>query len=236
MDLGLMMESSDLSKAEYNFVCVTRICAHVIKMPLIDVLTHYISPIELYNKISSYPVLVAGKNKLSPDHLKCCFLQPPLLPDYNTFDFTLLYDLIRHLCPSLKPSQKWGIVPKCTDTLIGDEIERLRILSVYMFLCSTRVSDGEFEEFINCVRNVVRRFQNITRDWSKYNYEEELIKVVQKKLEYKYPNKEEELEKVQLTFMPSQCFDKKGKYVFDKSRNYYVTMYAKIYKDENNYF
>lgn len=209
LDLGLIMESSDLSKAEYNFVCVKRICANVIKMPLIDVLTHHISPIELHKKIPSCSMLVTGKNKLSPDQLKYCFLQPPLLPDYNTFDFTLLYDLIRHLCPSLKPSQRWGIVPKCMDTLIGDEIERLRILSVYMYLCSTRVSDGEFEEFINCVRNVVRRFQNITRDWSKYNYEEELIKVVQKKLEYKYPKKEEELEKVQLTFMPSQCFDKK---------------------------
>lgn len=222
MDLGLMMESSDLSKAEYNFVCVTRICAHVIKMPLIDVLTHYISPIELYNKISSYSMLVAGKNKLSPDHLKCCFLQPPLLPDYNTFNFTLLYELIRHLCPSLKPSQ-CGIEPKCTDTLIGDEIERLSILRACMFLSSTLVSDGEFEEFINCVRNVVRRFQNLTSDWSKYNYEEELIKVVQKKLEYQYPKKEEELANVQLTLMPSQCSDKKGKYVFDKSRNYYVT-------------
>lgn len=223
LDLGLIMESSDLSKAEYNFVCVKRICANVIKMPLIDVLTHHISPIELHKKIPSCPMLVTGKNKLSPDQLKYCLLQPPLLPDYNTFDFTLLYELIRHMCPSLKPSQRWGIEPKCKDTLIGDEIERLRILSVFMFFCSTRVSDGEFEEFINYVRNVVRRFQNLTSDWSKYNYEEELIKVVQKKLEFKYPKKEEELANVQLTFMPSQCTDKKGKYVFDKSRNYYVT-------------
>lgn len=222
MDLELMMESYDLCKAEYNFVCVSRVCANVIKMPLIDVLTHHISPIELHKKITSCSMLVTGKNKLSPDQLKYCFLQPPLLPDYKTFDFTLLYELIRHLCPSLKPSQ-WEIEPKRTDTLIGDEIERLRILSVFMFLCSTRVSDGEFEEFINCVRNVVRRFQNLTSDWSRYNYEEELIKVVQKKLEYKYPKKEEELANVQLTFMPSQCSDKKGKYVFDKSRNHYVT-------------
>lgn len=223
LDLGLMMESSDLSKAEYNFVCVTRICENVIKMPLIDVLTHYISPIELYKNIPSCSMLVSGKNKLSPDQLKCCFLHPPLLPDYNTFEFTLLYELIRHLCPSLMTSQRWGIEPKFTDTLIGDEIERLRILSVYMFLCSTRVSDGEFEEFINCVRNVVRRLQKLTKDWSKYNYEEELFKVVQEKWEYKYPKKEEELEKVQLNFMPSQCSDKKGNYVFDKSRNYYAT-------------
>lgn len=67
LDLGLIMESSDLSKAEYNFVCVKRICANVIKMPLIDVLTHHISPIELHKKIPSCSMLVTGKNKLSPD-------------------------------------------------------------------------------------------------------------------------------------------------------------------------
>lgn len=41
---------------------------------------------------------------------------------------------------------------------IGDEIECFRIFSVFMFLCLIWVFDGEFEEFINCVWNVVCRF------------------------------------------------------------------------------
>lgn len=209
IDLELMMETSDLSKAEYNFVCVTRICKDVIKSPLIDVLTHYISPTKLYMNIQSCSMLRAGKDKLSPDQLKRCFLEPPLLPDYKTFDFPLLYKLIRHLCPSLRPTQGWGVEPKCTDTLIGDDIERLRLFCIYMFFCSTRMSDGKFEEFCNGVRYSVRRFQNFTKNWSNYNYEEELKKIVPKKLGNKYPRKEEQLENVQLTLMPSEFSYKK---------------------------
>lgn len=90
IDLELMMETSDLSKAEYNFVCVTRICKDVIKSPLIDVLTHYSSPTELYMKIQSCSMLNTGKDKLSPDQLRLCSPEHLLFPDYKTFDFPLL--------------------------------------------------------------------------------------------------------------------------------------------------
>lgn len=203
-----MMESYDLCKAKYNFVCV---CKDVIKLPLIDVLDHYISPNELYKKIQSCSMLFTGKNKLSVDQLKCCFFQPPLLPDYKTFDFPLLYKLISHLCPSLRPTQGWGIEPKRTDTLIGDDIERLRMLSIYKFVGSPLMSDGKFEEFLNNVRDSVRRFRNLMKNCSNYNNEEELIKIVPKKLGYKYPKKEEQLENVQLTLLPSAFSYKKGK-------------------------
>lgn len=47
--------------------------------------------------------------------------------------------------------------------------------------------------------------------WSNYNYEEELNKIVPKKLGYKYPKKEEQLENMQLTLMSSKFSGKKGK-------------------------
>lgn len=233
IDLELMMETSDLSKAEYNFVCVTRICKDVIKSPLIDVLTHYSSPTELYMKIQSCSMLNTGKDKLSPDQLRLCFPEPLLFPDYKTFDFPLLYKLLKHLCPSLRPTQGWGFEPRCTDTLIGDEIERLRQFSDYMRVCSTRMSDGKFEEFINSVQHVFNRFQSFTKNWSNYNYEEELNRIVLMKLGYKLPKKEEQLKNVQLAFMPSKYSDKKGKYMFDKTRNQdlYVTQ---KYEQETN--
>lgn len=206
-----MMESFDLSKAGYDSVGVTRACKDVVKLPLVDVLTHYISPNELNVKIQSCSMLITGKDKLSLDQLKCCYFQPPLLPDYKTFDFHLLYELIKHLCPSLRPTQGWGIEPKRTDTLIGDEIERLRLLSNSMIVCSKRMYDEKFEKFLNSVRYVVGRFQNLTKNWSTYNYEEELKKIVPKKLEYKYPKKEEQLENMQFKLISSEFSDKKGK-------------------------
>lgn len=214
------MESSNLSKTEYIFICVTRFRNYVIILPLIDVLTHYISPFALYKKIQSCPMLITGKNKLSPDQLKVCFPEPPLLPDYKTFDFPLLYGLIRHLCPSLRPTQGWGIEPRCTHTLIGDEIERLRLLKNYMFTCQPPMSEDKFPEFLNRVRSVFRIFQNFTKSWSNYNYEQELRKIVPEKLGYTYPKKGEQPEKVLLT---SDFSDKKGNQIFNKNRNQYVT-------------
>lgn len=210
LDLELMMEYT-LSKAEENFVCVTHVCKNVIKLPLIDVLTHYINPVELCKKIQSCSKLITGKNKLSPDELKCCFLQPPLLPDYKAFDVNLLYILIRQLCSIPSPTQGWGIKPRCKDTQISDDIERLRLFRNFMFICPPQMSDGEFEDFLNSVGCVFHRFQIFMKNWSNYNYEEELKKIVPKKLGYNYPKTEEQLENVQLTFMPSGFSDIKGK-------------------------
>lgn len=211
MDLELMLESSDLSEAGYDSVCVTRACKDVIKLPLVDILAHYISPDELYYKIGSCSMLIAGNDKLSPDELKCWFSPPYHLPDYKTFDFFLLYKLIKHLCPSLRPTRGWGIEPKRTDILIGDDIERLRLLSVSMIVCSKRMSVGKFEEFLDTVRYCVGRFQNHPKNWSNYNYEEELKKVVPKKLGYKYLKKKEQLNNMELSLMSSGFCDIKGK-------------------------
>lgn len=45
-----------------------------------------------------------------------------------------------------------------------------------MIVCSKRMSVGNFEEFLNSVRYGVGRFQNLTKNWSNYSYEEELKK------------------------------------------------------------
>lgn len=209
MDLKLMMEPSDLSKAGYESVCATRACEDVIKLSLVDVLTHYISPNELYVKIQSCLMLITGKDKLTPDQWKRCFPDPPLLPDYKTFDFLLLYKLIRHLCPLLRPTQGHKY------TLIDDYIEILRLLYFYLIDISNRMHDGKFEESFKSVRDEVRRLQNLTKYKSNYNYEEELNKTIPKKLGYKYPKKEEQLGNMQFTLNSSEFSDKKGKSIFD---------------------
>lgn len=205
------MESSGLFKTDYNFNYFTPVYKDIIKLPLIDVLTHYISPIELHKKIQSCSKLITGKNKLSQDQLKCCFLQPPLVPDYKTFDVDLLYKLIRHLCSLPRPTQGWGIEPGCTDIKISDDIERLRKFRNNMYICPQQVSDCKNEEFLISLIYVFQRFQNFTKNRNNYNYKQELKQIVLEKLEHKYWKKENQLEIVQLALMLSELSEKKGK-------------------------
>lgn len=204
------MESSDLFKIDYNFHHFTPVYKDIIKLPLIDVLTHYISPLELHKKIQFCSKLITGKNKLSKDQLKCCFLQPPLVPDYKTFDVDLLYKLIRHLCSIPRPTQGWGIEPRCTDIKISDDIERLRKFRNNMYICPPQVSDRKNEEFLISLRYVFQRFQHFTKNRNNFNYKQELKQIVLEKLEYSYLKKEKQLN-VKLALMLPELSEKKGK-------------------------
>lgn len=82
------MASIDLSKAEQNFIYFAKVCIDFINLPLIDILTEYVKPGDLYVKIKCSSTLMYGKNKLRTDQLKLCFFPLPLLPDYNKFDAT----------------------------------------------------------------------------------------------------------------------------------------------------
>lgn len=173
------MASNDLSKAEQNFTCFTKACIDFIKLPLIDILTDCVKPVDLYIKIKCSSVLMNGKNKLRPDQLKLCFHPPPLLPDYSKFDVTLLYTLIRNLCPSLKPTQGWGSAPNNTDKKIGDDIERLRLFrnNFYAHADSTEILDSDFNNLWKNLQSVVQRIETYTKIWSTTNYEQELTRI-----------------------------------------------------------
>lgn len=179
------MASIDLSKAEQNFIYFAKVCIDFINLPLIDILTEYVKPGDLYVKIQCSSTLMYGKNKLRTDQLKLCFFPLPLLPDYSKFDATLLYTLIRNLCPSLTPTQGWGNEPMDTDTEIGDDIERLRLFrNSYAHGEFTEISDNEFRTLWIDIKDVSERIQTFTEKWSQYNYKEELLKIESKKFGY----------------------------------------------------
>lgn len=163
--------------SEHNFTCFAIACVDIIKLPLIDILTDCIEPKELYNEIKKSSSLSIGKNKLPPEQLKRCSVLPPHQPIYEKFDVSLLYTLIRNLCPSFKPTQGWGTEPKTTDTQVGDDIERLRLFrnNYYGHADSTELPDGDFENLWKELKSVIKRLQ--TKKWSKTDYEEELRKV-----------------------------------------------------------
>uniref|UniRef100_A0A8W8J3T1 DZIP3-like HEPN domain-containing protein n=1 Tax=Magallana gigas TaxID=29159 RepID=A0A8W8J3T1_MAGGI len=173
------MASNDLSKAEQNFTCFTKACIDFIKLPLIDLLTNCVKPVDLYVKIKCSSTLMYGKNKLRPDQLKLCFFPLPLLPDYSKFDVTLLYTLIRNLCPSLTPTQGWGLEPNNTDTKIGDDIERLRLFrnNFYAHADSTEISDSDFNNLWKDMQSVIQRIETFTKTWSTTNYKQELTRI-----------------------------------------------------------
>lgn len=165
------MASFCSSNDKRNFQWITVASVDLIKLPLIDILASYIKPVDLFQKIQSCSI------QLLPDQRKFCFIQPPDLPDYNTFDFTLLYTLIRNLHCLPSPARGWGKEPKATDTEISDDIERLRLFrnKYYGHANSASISDCEFEDVWRNLKLVIKRFNSKIRQ--SVDYEKELIRI-----------------------------------------------------------
>lgn len=176
------MASTVLPREEQNFIRFVKICQDVLKLPLIDILASEIQPADLYNEIQQHKIiLLNGRNKLDSDQLKICFLPPPAVPDYKTFDVTLLYKLIRNLCPSLEPTQGWGNDPVDTDTQIGDDIERLRFFrDNNVHHSSSKILDTDFEIIWRKLKSVFQRIKShmIFKGYNA-NYEEKMVNIKQ---------------------------------------------------------
>lgn len=175
------MASPVLPKGAQNFIRFTKICQDVLKLPLVDILASEIQPADLYNKIQVSGLLLIGKNKLVSTQLKICCLQPPAIPDYSNFDVTLLYTLIRNLCPSLEPTKGWGKDPVDADIQIGDDIERLRIFrNNNVHSSSSEISDIDFEIIWKKLKTVLQRIKNhMTSKGYNVNYEEKMTNIKQ---------------------------------------------------------
>lgn len=154
------MSSSSL-KEKHNFQCTSEADLVLIKLPLIDILLSQIRHEDLFLKIQQSSLL-HGKNKLRPDQLMQCYFPPPVLPDYNKFDATLLYTLIRNLCSGLKPTRGWGNDPDPIDTKIGDDIERLRLFrnNNFAHLSSAIIPNDTFEDVWKILKSVLIRLKS----------------------------------------------------------------------------
>lgn len=175
------MASPVLPKEGQNFIRFIKICLDVLKLPLVDILASEIQPADLYNKIQVSGLLLNGKNKLASMQLTICYLPPPAIPDYSNFDVTLLYTLIRNLCPSLEPTKGWGKDPVDADIQIGDDIERLRIFrNNNVHNSSSEISDIDFEIIWKKLKTVLQRIKNhMTSKGYNVNYEEKMTNIKQ---------------------------------------------------------
>lgn len=215
------MASPRSSKDKRNFQIVTVASVDLITPVLRDILNSHIKPVHLYQKIKSNLTW-----NLRKEQEALCLIPPPDVPDYNTFDATLLYTLIRNLCSLPRPAQGWGNSkgPKKTDIKISDDIERLRLFrnKYYAHRFSTKISDKEFKEIWKNLKSAISRIQ------SEYNvdYEDEVIRIEQYK--YDLSNWEECMRVLDAFAGKQNQLDSRGKcYTFNKR---YSTLYRRYFQ------
>lgn len=149
------MASNLLTKEEQNFIRFVKARDDVMPLPLRDILHWQIKPKDLHQKIQSCLALTDGEKKLDSYQMN-----QTKLANYNNFDVTLLYKLIRNLCPGLKPTQGWGIRLNYNDTTIGDDIERIRVFRNELgHSKSSKIPDSEFTNRWIELKVVIERLQ-----------------------------------------------------------------------------
>lgn len=164
-----MMALTTLSQKQLNFARFSILCVDIIKLPLVDILDIFVKPNELPRNIRKCDSLKTGEHKLNAKQWEecCCSDLFPIeffCPDYNNFDVTLLYKLIRNLCPSLEPTNKWGNKPTRKDLSVGDDIERIRELrnACFAHTESAEISNDDFEELWKAAKSMIFRLQGFT--------------------------------------------------------------------------
>lgn len=158
------MTSETLLPTQLNFARFSILCVDIITLPLKDILDKSVKPADLDKRIKACPPLLTGISKLNPDQKKKCCFNSSNTPDYSAFDITLLYKLIRYLCPSLEPSNTWGTKPTVNDVSIGDDIERIRELRnkrVAHAECG-KISDDDFMDLWSDAKRIIKRCQDFT--------------------------------------------------------------------------
>ncbi|XP_062608242.1 uncharacterized protein LOC134270084, partial [Saccostrea cucullata] len=104
-------------------------------------------------------------------------------PDYECFDVTLLYTLIRNLCPAFTPTKGWKATPSASEVLVGDDIARLRDLRNKSFahVKNAFISDSEFKNLWSSLEDICKRMETQTKTFSK-PYHNGLDKILRKEL------------------------------------------------------
>lgn len=175
------MEARELCESEINFARFTIICLDILKCLLKDILNIYIKPYQLAGKISSNNNLLSGDFKLNADQLtKCCYYSFKDIPDFITFDITLLYTLIRNLCHKLSPKRDWGKVLTEDDKGVVHDINRIRELrnEHYAHTHSANISNEDYKRLWENSQCIIQRCEAFTKNHGyKPKYNEELTKL-----------------------------------------------------------
>lgn len=160
-----MMAATELSQKQLNYTRFSNVCYDIINLPLIDILDLSIKPTELSNKIHACQDLLKGNFKLKDCEQKLCCLYSVKVPIYNKFDISLLYKLMRYLCPQLQPTENWGKTPSKSAVGVGDDIERIRILRNINLghRTSAKIKNSKFNRLWGHAKRIIQRLESYTK-------------------------------------------------------------------------
>ncbi|XP_062596132.1 uncharacterized protein LOC134257546 [Saccostrea cucullata] len=170
----------ELSSAERNFIIFGFAIMEEVPKILQILLSIKIKASDLKQVIQRTPMLIRPRG----DQLRLLASKEED-PDYKTFDISLLYLLLRNLCPDYKPTAGWGKMPRLEDNSIGDDIERLRVLrnDAFAHVASTKMTDATFLKQWGNLNQICERMEdNINRLGHDLQYTNELQKIYKKKV------------------------------------------------------
>lgn len=125
-----------------------------------DLLQGQVRPNQIFTKAKASKVFF---NRLSKDQIVSLH-DAQKKGSYEDLDITLMYTLLRNICPNIPPPAKgWGDAefPDVGEVGIGDDIERIRLIrnKVYGHASSASVSQTVFNEYWGMISDICHRFQ-----------------------------------------------------------------------------
>ena len=132
-----------------------------------DLLRNEVHPSQILNKVNQLGHL----KKLRGDQI--AVIRNANTHEYQYFDITLLYTLLRNVCQNMpSPSQNWGVptMPSPNEITVGDDIERIRLIRNNLFghISEAAISETEFKDYWSIISDICTRMQALlNKDYAK---------------------------------------------------------------------
>lgn len=134
---------------------------------LCDILTHKITPSDLSKEVKR-------RTKNCPKGKKNLFTKDQLQlihgENYSKFDITLLYSLLRNICPITPHVNGWGNDPCPADRSVSANIERIRLKrNEYGHSSKPYITEKEFKKTFQEISQITQELEHYLGTTSKYH-------------------------------------------------------------------
>ncbi|XP_078341072.1 uncharacterized protein LOC144627562 isoform X2 [Crassostrea virginica] len=132
-----------------------------------DLLLTNVSPTQIYKKVKRSTF----RNTLRPHQISV--IKKAQNDGYRKFDISLLYILLRNVCPNITPpSQGWGVstMPSPNEVTVGDDIERIRLIRNNLFghISEAAIKETIFKDNLSTISGICTRMQTLlSKDYVK---------------------------------------------------------------------
>ena len=158
--------ASDKDRTRFFTLCL--VILDELTQILRDLLLTEVSPTQIYNKVKRSTI----SNTLRPHQMSV--IKNAQNDGYRDFDISLLYMLLRNVCPKITPpSQGWGKVstmPSPNEVTVGDDIERIRLIRNTLFghISEAAIKETIFKDNLSIISGICTRMQTLlSKDYVK---------------------------------------------------------------------